>query len=44
VPSRFARTSQPEDLQKAVQVLAAVTQHQNIALASLCGAVKKLLK
>ena len=38
----FARTSQLEDLQKAVQVLAAVTQYQNIMLKSLCSAVRKL--
>jgi len=41
----FAQYScQPEDLQKAVKVLAAVTQYQNLALTSLCRAVKKLLK
>jgi hypothetical protein len=39
----FAHTSQPEDLQKAVQALAAATQYQNIALRNLCSAVRKLL-
>ena len=40
----FAHTSQPEDLQKAIQALAAATQYQNIALNNLRAAVKSLLK